>query len=217
MRPALLAALLFAAPLDVPSGLSAVNKDLIAERGAWIARRDDRACREHVREEQRSEPGCPAREVVLDQRGQATDMERPCQISSLVDASHSFNACITGDSRSAESRRLITLIFAGRNRIIVIRRELSRTRGAGRATGSPHSRGTRVLLSVCLSTATPGCVTPSPYLFLFLSRCRYAARRGDWRSCCSTVTPMAQMKPKSSRATAVTACCFDLPRPTSLR
>ena len=31
------------------------------------------------------------------------------------------------------SRRLITLIFAGRNRIIVIRRELPRTKGAGRA------------------------------------------------------------------------------------
>ena len=28
-------------------------------------------------------------------------------------------------------RRLITLIFAGRNRIIVIRRELPRTNGAG--------------------------------------------------------------------------------------
>src|SRR3954470_22494443 len=35
-------------------------------------------------EEQRSQPGCPAREVVLDQRGQATDMERPCQISFLL-------------------------------------------------------------------------------------------------------------------------------------
>jgi hypothetical protein len=31
------------------------------------------------------------------------------------------------------SRRLITLIFAGRNRIIVIRRELPRTKDAGRA------------------------------------------------------------------------------------
>src|SRR4029453_11471326 len=68
-----------------------VNKDESAERGARIARRDDRgpqrafssalgwgdrACREHVREEQRREPGCPAREGVLDQRGQATSRDR---------------------------------------------------------------------------------------------------------------------------------------------
>ena len=54
------------------SGLSTLNKDQIAERGAWMARRDDREYREYVREEQRRQPGCPAREVVLDQRGQAT-------------------------------------------------------------------------------------------------------------------------------------------------
>jgi hypothetical protein len=55
------------------SGLSPLNKDQIAERGARMARRDDRACREHVTEEQRSQPGCPAREVVHDQHGQATN------------------------------------------------------------------------------------------------------------------------------------------------
>ena len=54
------------------SALSSLNKDQIAERGARLARRDDRAYREYVREEQRRQPGCPAREVVLDQRGQAT-------------------------------------------------------------------------------------------------------------------------------------------------
>ena len=32
-----------------------------------MARRDDREYREYLREEQRSQPGCPAREVVLDQ------------------------------------------------------------------------------------------------------------------------------------------------------
>jgi hypothetical protein len=57
-----------------------------------MARRDDREYREYLREEQRRQPrgpqrgsrvgveeGCPAREVVLDQRGQATrprDSER---------------------------------------------------------------------------------------------------------------------------------------------
>jgi hypothetical protein len=35
-------------------------------------------------------------------------------------------------------RRLITLIFAGRNRIIVIRRELPRTRSASLAKGRSH-------------------------------------------------------------------------------
>src|SRR5262245_64893975 len=54
------------------SGLSTVNKDQIAERGARMARRDDREYREYLREEQRSQPGCPAREVVLDHRGPAT-------------------------------------------------------------------------------------------------------------------------------------------------
>ena len=36
-----------------------------------MTRRDDREYREYLREEQRRQPGCPAREVVLDQRGQA--------------------------------------------------------------------------------------------------------------------------------------------------
>ena len=54
------------------SGLYRLNEDQFAERGARMARRDDREYREYLREEQRSQPGCPARELVLDQRGQAT-------------------------------------------------------------------------------------------------------------------------------------------------
>jgi hypothetical protein len=54
------------------SGLYRLNEDQIAERGARMARRDDREYREYLREEQRSQPGCPAREVVLDQPIQAT-------------------------------------------------------------------------------------------------------------------------------------------------
>ena len=54
------------------SGPYTLNEDQIAERGARMARRDDREYREYLREEQRRQPGCPAREVVLDQRGQAT-------------------------------------------------------------------------------------------------------------------------------------------------
>src|SRR5688572_18729165 len=37
-----------------------------------MARRDDRTYREYVREEQRRQPGCPARKLVVDQRIQAT-------------------------------------------------------------------------------------------------------------------------------------------------
>ena len=60
-------------PKDLTSsGLSTVNKDQIAERGARMARRDDREYREYLREEQRRQAGCPAREVVLVQRGPAT-------------------------------------------------------------------------------------------------------------------------------------------------
>ncbi len=39
-----------------------------------MARRDDREYREYLREEQRSQPGCPARKVVLDQPRQATSV-----------------------------------------------------------------------------------------------------------------------------------------------
>ena len=37
-----------------------------------MARRDDRACREHVREEQRRQPGCPARELCREPLGRDT-------------------------------------------------------------------------------------------------------------------------------------------------
>jgi hypothetical protein len=37
-----------------------------AERGARMARRDDREYREYLREEQRRQPGCPAREMSTD-------------------------------------------------------------------------------------------------------------------------------------------------------
>ena len=53
-------------------GRSTLNGGQIAERGARMARRDDREYREYLREEQRRQAGCPAREVVLDPRGQAT-------------------------------------------------------------------------------------------------------------------------------------------------
>jgi hypothetical protein len=54
------------------SGVSRLNQDQNAERGARMARRDDREDREYLSEEQRSQPGCPAREVVLDHPRHAT-------------------------------------------------------------------------------------------------------------------------------------------------
>jgi len=55
----------------VPSGLSTLNEGQIAERGARMARRDDREYREYLREEQRSQPRGP-------QRGSRVGVERGC-------------------------------------------------------------------------------------------------------------------------------------------
>ena len=71
---------------EAASGLFTLNEDQIAERGARMARRDDREYREYLSEEQRSQPGCPASEVVLDQRGRATSHDRRLDESVAVDA-----------------------------------------------------------------------------------------------------------------------------------
>src|SRR6478752_6938588 len=55
-----------------PSGLYALNKDRPPERGARIARREERADWASVSDEERGEAGCPARPLVLIQRIQAT-------------------------------------------------------------------------------------------------------------------------------------------------
>jgi hypothetical protein len=52
------------------------------------------------------------------------------------------------------SRRLITLVFAGRNRMLVIRRELPRTDNADWARRACRTKDMRVLLFVSPSTAT---------------------------------------------------------------
>ena len=51
-----------------------------------MARRDDRGYREYLREEQRSQPGCPARKAPHKWRGQATN--------------HSFDAALREDLRA---------------------------------------------------------------------------------------------------------------------
>ena len=69
-----------------PSGLSPLNEYWIPERGARMARRDDREYREYLREEQRRQPGCPARKPVLDQRRQATSRKHLAPASALAGA-----------------------------------------------------------------------------------------------------------------------------------
>ena len=49
-----------------------MKKDQIPERGARMARRDDREYWAYLRKKGRRQPGCPARKVVLLQPRQAT-------------------------------------------------------------------------------------------------------------------------------------------------
>src|SRR5689334_7077314 len=70
-------------------------------------------------------------------------------------------------------RRLITLISAGRNRIVMIRRELPRTRDAGWVKSPYRIKRWRVLLSVRPGPATCTVVSvldsSSSSFFIFLS------------------------------------------------
>jgi hypothetical protein len=54
------------------SVLSQPRVDNSPERGARMARREERAYREYVSDEQRSQPGCPARRIVKSWLGQDT-------------------------------------------------------------------------------------------------------------------------------------------------
>jgi hypothetical protein len=56
------------------SGLSWPCVKRIPERGARLARRDDREYREYLREEQRRQAGCPARKALYRWPGQATSV-----------------------------------------------------------------------------------------------------------------------------------------------
>src|SRR5688572_3383037 len=60
------------------SGPSSLKQYWIPERGARMARRDDREYREYLREKQRSQPGCPDRKAVLLQRRRATSFAENC-------------------------------------------------------------------------------------------------------------------------------------------
>src|SRR4051794_35559367 len=67
--------------------------------------------------------------------------------------------------REEQMRRLITLISAGRNRTIVIRRELPRTNDASSGTRPYRIKARRVLLAVSPSPATGAAVEMSKRLF----------------------------------------------------
>ena len=137
-------------------------------------------------------------------------------------------------SRGRIGRRLISLIFAGRNRIIMIRRELPLTSGASPA--EPVALGRRGF-SFVLAPAAAGsvleldCVVHSlgrlcffilwkafvfavASAFAFVLALRQAAIRSLLSA--STLTPMAQMKPSSSRPTAVVILRWSLPAAASL-
>ncbi len=77
-----------------------LNDDQIAERGARMARRDDREYREYLREEQRRQPGCPAREVVLDQRIHATSLPHAMKRLAVVLTTALAVGCIAGHDYS---------------------------------------------------------------------------------------------------------------------
>jgi hypothetical protein len=62
---------LSARPRGTTSGRSSLKQYRMPERGARIARRDDRVYWSQVSDERRREAGCPARQTVLIQRGQA--------------------------------------------------------------------------------------------------------------------------------------------------
>jgi hypothetical protein len=92
-----------------------------------------------------------------------------------------------------QTRRLINLIFAGRNRMVMIRRELPRTKRAGwvrkpfriEAEEDSPFRGPCAVIGSAVQCGA------------------YAAARFADACCCSAFTAIAQMKPSNSRPSAV--------------
>src|SRR5215471_34669 len=94
-----------------------------------------------------------------------------CRLLRNIDVA--YIAAARGDGTRGIWRRLITLISAGRNRIVMIRRELPRTEGAG-WVGEPYrTKVRRFLLSVSSRSAT-GAAGLHRHTNLRMSRSSYA-------------------------------------------
>lgn len=103
------------------------------------------------------------------------------------------------DNSGELARRLITLIFAGRNRMVMIRRELPRTENAGWVR-KPYRREDREDSPSRGPFTVIGAAVPN-LTFLLPFGAVYAA--AFFAHCFSTCTPMAQMNPSSSLPNAV--------------
>src|SRR6188472_1053082 len=82
------------------SGLYALNQDRPPERGARIARREERADWASVSDEERGEAGCPARPLVLIQRIQVTSGRSTCV--SGISGEHDRAVTVRGSGRRKE-------------------------------------------------------------------------------------------------------------------
>ena len=101
------------------------------------------------------------------------------------------------------ARRLITLIFAGRNRMDMIRRELPRTKRAGWGRSRYRIEGKEGSPFRGPCAITGFAVQENIWFF-------YAAVASFWF--CSVFNAIAHMKPSSSRPSAVTIWLLFLPR-----
>ena len=74
-----------------------------------------------------------------------TDMKRPVKVA-LIPSLHSFSSLKREQAAAEDSemRRLITLIFAGRDRMVVIRGVANVIRSAGRRDGKLSRHATRL-------------------------------------------------------------------------
>src|SRR5687767_10146035 len=83
---------------SVPSQKSVAQ---VAERGARLARRDDREYRPYLREEQRSQAGCPARELSDELLRRDTKISRRDVLQRLALAIGAAGTIDTLDAREA--------------------------------------------------------------------------------------------------------------------
>jgi hypothetical protein len=81
-----------------------VKKGQIAERGARVERRDDREYSKYLREEQRGQPGCPARSRQSLHRREVADHTEPYWVFSARSASLSGERLLDAATREAKER-----------------------------------------------------------------------------------------------------------------